>query len=75
MVYSAAQCKLCGDIVLALYPTQFVKCSCWSTGIAGTDSTSTVRYKSATPDTFRVELEAAPTSGVLPQGYTAFKKI
>lgn len=65
MLYCAAQCGVCGDIVLATSPTQPTICSCKDVTITGNECSSTIQYKKQEPRSFQMEIEDVPPSGII----------
>jgi hypothetical protein len=67
MTVCAAQCGLCGDIVLAIDATQPVFCSCGNISITGNSQSSTTKYKKQEPKAFQIEIGELPKGGILPK--------
>jgi hypothetical protein len=65
MIYCAAQCSACSDIVLAISLTRAVHCSCKGIHISGDSQSSSTNYGTQQPIAFQIEIDVAPVSGVI----------
>lgn len=65
MVFCAAQCSICKDIVLAIDQKQSIVCSCGEISITGNANSSSTQYRNEKPKAFQLEIDTPPSSGII----------